>query len=35
MINHLKLEHFKAFRDVAEMSLDGKNVLVYYNTPGF
>lgn len=29
MINHLKLEHFKAFRDVAEMSLDGKNVLVY------
>lgn len=29
MINHLKLEHFKAFHDVAEMSLDGKNVLVY------
>ena len=29
MINHLRLEHFKAFRDPAEMTLDGKNVLVY------
>ena len=29
MINQLKLENFKAFRDAAEMSLDGKNVLVY------
>lgn len=29
MINKLKLEHFKAFRDATEMVLDGKNVLVY------
>lgn len=29
MIHHLKLEHFKAFRDSAELSLDEKNVLVY------
>lgn len=29
MINKLKLEHFKAFRDATEMELDGKNVLVY------
>lgn len=29
MINHLKLEHFKAFRDVAELALDGKNLLVF------
>lgn len=29
MINKLKLEHFKAFRDTTEMVLDGKNVLVY------
>ena len=29
MINKLKLEHFKAFRDATEMALDGKNVLVY------
>ena len=29
MINNLKLEHFKAFREPAELVLDGKNVLVY------
>lgn len=29
MINKLKLEHFKAFREPAELVLDGKNVLVY------
>lgn len=29
MINNLKLEHFKAFREPAELALDGKNVLVY------
>lgn len=29
MINKLKLEHFKAFRDATEIVLDGKNVLVY------
>ena len=29
MINHLKLEHFKAFKEPAEMALDGKNVLIY------
>lgn len=29
MINKLKLEHFKAFREPAELTLDGKNVLVY------
>lgn len=29
MINKLKLEHFKAFRESAELVLDGKNVLVY------
>lgn len=29
MISHLKLEHFKAFKEPAEMALDGKNVLIY------
>ena len=29
MINNLKLDHFKAFREPAELVLDGKNVLVY------
>ena len=29
MIKHLKLEHFKAFRDPAELELGGKNVLIY------
>lgn len=29
MINHLKLEHFKAFRDPAELDFDGKNVLIF------
>lgn len=29
MIKKLKLEHFKAFREPAELVLDGKNVLVY------
>lgn len=29
MINHLRLEHFKAFRDSTELNLDGKNVLIY------
>lgn len=29
MINNLKFEHFKAFREPAELVLDGKNVLVY------
>lgn len=29
MINSLKLEHFKAFREPAELALDGKNMLVY------
>lgn len=29
MIDHLKLEHFKAFRDVVELSLNGKNALVF------
>ena len=29
MINQLKLEHFKAFRDVAELAIDGKNVMAF------
>lgn len=29
MINHLKLEHFKAFKTPAELDLDGKNVLIF------
>lgn len=29
MIDNLKLEHFKAFRDPVELAFDGKNVLVY------
>lgn len=29
MIEKLNLEHFKAFKEPAEMSLDGKNVLIY------
>lgn len=29
MINHLRLEHFKGFKEPAELALDGKNVLVF------
>ncbi len=29
MIKHLRLERFKAFRDIAELALDEKNVLIY------
>lgn len=29
MITHLKLDHFKAFRDTAELTLDGHNALIF------